>query len=101
MRVLHQGEATITRPDGSHVPAEVTVWQDETAVLSSWGGRAVVGPADSLSNDVGSTCTLRWPIAGDANMVGAFVVERGQVDNTAETYRMVGSGFLTVQALSG
>jgi hypothetical protein len=97
VQLLHQGEATITCPDGGRVTATVTVWQHDGAP-QAWGGRAVVADPDSLVAAARSICTLRWPIAGAVHMAGAFVLEAVQVGDGLATYRMRGSGPLSVLA---
>jgi hypothetical protein len=94
MRALYQGEATITRADRSHVAADVTIWSDDSDMRSGWGGRAVVRLPDSLADDLGSTCGIRWPVSGDGYMVGHVVLSGGQVGVGRETYRLAGSGDL-------
>lgn len=73
----------------------VAVWQDDDAPRSAWGGRAVVTEPDTLATAVGGTCTLRWPIAGPVNMVGACRLDMVQVGGGVETYRMRGAGPLS------
>jgi hypothetical protein len=92
---LYQGEARITRADGGHVPADVTIWQDNGPVDSSWGGRAVVRLPHSLVNDVGSTCTICWRSSGDAYLVGTLVLSAVHVGAGAQTYRLAGNGELS------
>jgi hypothetical protein len=98
VQVLHQGKATVTRPDGGRVAADVSVWCDDGAPHSAWGGRALVAEPDSLVAAIGGTCTLRWQIAGAVHMVGAFVLEAVQVGDGVETYRMRGTSALSVMA---
>jgi hypothetical protein len=92
---LYQGQATITRPGGGQVAAEVTVWLDDTGVLPAWGGRGLVASPESLLDDIGTTCAIRWPAPGGALTVGAFVLGGGQVVGTVETFRMLGTGGLS------
>jgi hypothetical protein len=92
---LYQGEATITRGDGSHVMADVTIWDDDSGVHSGWGGRAVVRLPDSLIDNLGSHCMIRWPAAGGGYIVGEIVLTAGQVGEQTETFRLAGSGELT------
>jgi hypothetical protein len=98
VRLLYQGEATITCPDGGRVTATVAVWQDDDTLQTAWGGRAVVTDPDSLAAVAGSGCTLRWPIAGPVGMVGACRLDMVQVGGGVETYRMIGAGPLSVLA---
>jgi hypothetical protein len=96
VRALYQGEATIERPDGSKATATVMIWGDDSDVDSSWGGRAIVRLPDSLVNDLGSNCTIRWPMSGGGYMVGDFVLSVGQIGEGLETYRLVGRGEPTI-----
>ena len=96
VRALYQGDATIVRPDGSKATATVTIWGDDTGAHSSWGGRAIVRLPDSLVNDLGSNCTIRWSLSGGGYMVGDFVLSAGQVADGSETYRLVGRGEPTI-----
>jgi hypothetical protein len=89
---LYQGEATIVRPDGSKATATVTIWGDDSGLHSSWGGRAVVRSPESLVDDLGSNCTIRWPLSDGGCMVGDFVLSAGQVGVGSQTYRLVGRG---------
>jgi hypothetical protein len=93
---LYQGEATIVRQDGSNATATVTIWGDDSGVHSSWGGRAVVLLPDSLANDLGSNCMIRWPLSGGGFMVGDFVLSAGQIGEGSVTYRLVGLGEPTI-----
>jgi hypothetical protein len=93
---LYQGEAMIVRPDGSKATATVTIWGDDSGMHSSWGGRAIVRLPDSLVNDLGSDCTIRWPLPSGGYMVGGFVLSAGQVGEGSETYRLVGRGEPTI-----
>jgi hypothetical protein len=92
---LYQGEATITRGDGGQVTADVAIWDDDGGVHSSWGGRAVVRLPESLINNLGSNCMIRWPATGGGYTVGEFVLSAGQVGEQTETFRLAGSGELT------
>jgi hypothetical protein len=94
VRALYQGEAAITRRDGTQVPADVTIWLDDGGVQSSWGGRAVVRSPDSLISDVGLTCMIRWPVPGGGFVAGEVVLSAVQSGAEAETYRLVGGGDL-------
>jgi hypothetical protein len=62
------------------------------------GRRARITAPDSLAAAAGSTCTLRWPIAGPVNMVGACTLEAVQLSSGVEAYRMIGNGPLSVMA---
>jgi hypothetical protein len=85
----------IRRADGSLARSDVTIWHGDAGVHSGWGGRAVVRSSDSLVNDVGSTCTIRWPMSGGGHMGGEFVLSAGRVGEGVETYRLTGRGELT------
>jgi hypothetical protein len=90
---LYEGPATITRFNGSKVAVEVAVWVYDAGPASEWGGRVVVNAPETQSDDVGTTCSIRWPTPGGA-MVGAFILGAGQVSDKTATYRMHGSGQL-------
>jgi hypothetical protein len=92
---VYQGEATIRRADGSQASADVTIWHDDFGAHSGWGGRAAVRLSDSLVNDVGSACTIRWPVSGGGYVAGEFVLSVGRVGEGVETYRLAGSGELS------
>ena len=76
----------------------MTIWYDEVGGHSGWGGRAVVRLSDSLANDVGSACTIRWPVSGGGYAAGEFVLSAGRVGEGVETFRLTGSGELTEDA---
>ena len=94
MRALYQGEATITRADGSHVTADVTIWHHDGDVHTGWGGRALVRPPNSLVDTAGTTCEIQWPLVGDGYMAGEVMLSGGQVTSAVESYRLAGTGEL-------
>lgn len=73
----------------------MTIWHDDFGAHSGWGGRAVVPLSDSLVNDVGCACTIRWPVSGGGYAAGEFVLSAGPVGEGVETYRLAGNGELT------
>jgi hypothetical protein len=100
VRALYQGQATITRADGSCIDADVTIWLDDTGSTPEWGGRTVVTCPGTLSNKLGNRCVIRWS-APDGVMVGEFILGGGQITETTETYRMLGCGELTTISADG
>jgi hypothetical protein len=95
---VYQGPATITRVDGSHIRADVTIWLYEAGPLSEWGGRVVVNAPDTRLDDLGSRCGIRWATPSGGFMAGAFVLGAGHVGEQATTYRMQGSGAIAAVA---
>ena len=61
----------------------MTIWHDDFGADSGWGGRAVVRLSDSLVNDVGRTCTIRWPVSGGGHVAGEFVLSARRVGEGA------------------
>jgi hypothetical protein len=98
VRVVYQVPATIIRFDGSDVCADVTVWVFDGGPQSEWGGRVTVTRPETLFNDGGATCGIRWTAPGGGVVVGAFVLCAGQLGGKTATYRVQGSGVLAEAA---